>query len=330
LAKVTHGFERCQFPLSCPPEHVFDARYATEVQPGVMTGEILCRDGQKMSLFIFKSLIRRLIPKKYHTQVANSYIRWKCFGFKFKCPFCRGHFRKLLPAGLDFPVLKEKNVVGGGYRLNATCPHCYSSDRERLIYLYLKNKTNLFYENLKLLHVAPEENLQKILMVWTNIDYVSADLDSPLAMIKMDITKIPYKDNSFNVVICNHVLEHIPNDRQAMSDLYRVLKPGGWAILQVPISLSLDRTYEDPTTTAPDEREERFGQSDHVRIYAKDYKDRLENVGFTVDVYSFREEFGDSTINKYALAKDEDLYLASKSRWSTARVGPEKGAVVID
>ena len=100
--------------------------------------------------------------------------------------------------------------------------------------------------------------------------------------------------------------------------------------MQVPISLSLDRTYEDPTVTAPDEREKKFGQSDHVRIYAKDYKDRLENVGFTVEVYSFREEFGDSTINKYALAKDEDIYLASKSPRPTNRVGSKEGAVVID
>jgi ubiquinone/menaquinone biosynthesis C-methylase UbiE len=167
-------------------------------------------------------------------------------------------------------------------------------------------------------------------MASTNIDYLSADLDSPIAMIKMDITKIPYKDNFFNVVICNHVLEHIPNDRQAMSDLYRVLKPGGWAILQVPISLSLERTYDDPTVTAPGEREKKFGQSDHVRIYARDYKDRLESVGFTVEVYSIRQEFGDSTINKYALAKDEDLYLASKSPWPTNRVGSKEGAVVID
>src|SRR4249920_3892182 len=129
-------------------------------------------------------------------------------------------------------------------------------------------------------------------MVWTNINYVSANLDSPLAMIRMDISKIPYKANCFDVIICNHVLEHIPNDRQAMSDLYRVLKPGGWAILQVPISLSLDRTYEDPTAVTREEREKKFGQHDHVRIYAKDYKDRLENVGFTVEVYSFRKEFG--------------------------------------
>jgi predicted SAM-dependent methyltransferase len=277
-----------------------------------------------------RPLIRQIIPKKYHTQFTNLYMRCKYFGFKFKCPFCEGHFRKLLPAGLDLPILKEKNVVGGGYRLNGHCPSCYSSDRERLIYLYLKNKTNFFYENLKVLHVAPEQNLQKVFMAWTNIDYLSSDFDSPLAMINMDITKIPYEDNSFDVIICNHVLEHIPNDRQAMSELYRVLRPGGWSILQVPISLLLDRTYEDPTVIASDEREKKFGQSDHVRIYAKDYKDRLESVGFTVEVYSFGKEFGDSTIHKYALLKDEDIYLASKSWWPTTRVGSEEGTAVID
>jgi predicted SAM-dependent methyltransferase len=228
---------------------------------------------------------------------------------------------------LDLPILKEKNVVGGGYRLNGHCPRCYSSDRERLIYLYLKNKTKLFYENLKVLHVAPEKNLQKVLKVRANIDYLSADFDSPLSMVKMDIAEIPYEDNSFDVIICNHVLEHIPKDRQAMSELYRVLKPGGWSILQVPISLSLDRTYEDPTVTASDEREKKFGQSDHVRIYAKDYKDRLESVGFTVEVYSFGKEFGDTTIHKYALLKDEDIYLASKSRRPATRMGPEESAV---
>ena len=108
-------------------------------------------------------------------------------------------------------------------------------------------------------------------MAHPNIDYLSADLNSPSAMVKMDITNIKYEDNSFDVIICNHVLEHIPDDRKAMSELYRVLKPGGWAILQVPISLLLNKTYEDPTVTTPEEREKVFGQSDHVRIYAKDY-----------------------------------------------------------
>jgi len=232
---------------------------------------------------------------------------------EFYCPFCEKHATEFLPTGLDIPVLKEKNVVGGGYRLNAMCPHCHSTDRERLIYLYLRNKKDyLFCKNLKLLHVAPEGNLQRVLMAKPNIEYLSADLSSPLATVQMDITDIKYEDNSFDVVICNHVLEHIPDDRKAMAELYRVLKPGGWAILQVPISLSLDQTFEDPLVTTPEEREKVFGQSDHVRIYAKDYTDRLEEVGFSVEVYSFAGEFGESAIRKYGLLKDENIYIFSK------------------
>ena len=232
---------------------------------------------------------------------------------KFHCPFCGQDFREFLPFGLDIPVLKEKNVVGSGYRLSATCPNCGSIDRERLIYLYLKNKKgDWFSKNLKVLHIAPEGNLQKVLMAKSNIDYLSADLNSSLATVKMDITNIQYQNNSFDVIICNHVLEHIPDDRKAMAELYRVLKPGGWAILQVPISLSLNQTYEDPMVTSPEEREKVFGQSDHVRIYAKDYKDRLEGVGFSVEVYSFVKEFGESAIRKYGLSKDENIYICSK------------------
>ena len=139
-------------------------------------------------------------------------------GSGFYCHFCQQNHKEFLPAGLDIPVLKEKKVIGGGYRLNAMCPGCGSFDRERLIYIYLKNKrNNLFSENLKVLHVAPEANLQKVIMAQQNIDYLSSDINSPLAAVQMDITDIKYEDNSFDVVICNHVLEHIPDDRKAMA-----------------------------------------------------------------------------------------------------------------
>ena len=171
----------------------------------------------------------------------------------------------------------------------------------------------MFSENLRMLHVAPERNLRKVLLAHPNINYLTVDLNSPLAMVKMDITNMPYEDNLFDVIICNHVLEHIPDDRKAISELYRVLKPAGWAILQVPISQSLVTTYEDPSITAPDEREKAFGQSDHVRIYARDYRERLESVGFSVQVYSIRKEFGWLAIYKYALQKDENIYVCSRS-----------------
>jgi predicted SAM-dependent methyltransferase len=273
-----------------------------------------------------KSLLKRIIPREYHPQLVVWYVKCRAFflsllytGNKFECPFCGEHFRKFLPGGLGLPVFKEKNIVGGGYRVNVRCSRCRSSDRERLTYLYLKNKTELFYKNCKVLHVAPERNLQRVLMACPNIDYLSVDLNSTLAMVKMDITEIKYEDNSFDVIICNHVFEHIPDDRRAMSELYRVLKPAGWAILQVPISLLLNKTYEDSTVTTPEEREKVFGQSNHVRIYGKDYKDRLKKVGFSVEVYNFAREFGESTMHKYGLVKEEDIYICSKPKQKTSK-----------
>lgn len=260
------------------------------------------------------------MPWKYHALLRDLYRRVKYFGFKFKCPFCKGNFRKLIPSGSNFPVLKEKKVIGSGYRLNVVCPCCHSKDRERLIYLYLKNKTNIFSKNLKVLHVSPEEALQKILMALPNINYLAANLNPQTAMVKMDITDINYKDNSFDVVICNHVLEHIINDEKAMSELYRVLKPGGWAILQVPISLLLTKTLEDPSITSPREREEIFGQDDHVRIYGKDYKNRLEKTGFCVEIYNFAKEFGERVSHKYGLITEEDLYICQKPEYEKSNI----------
>jgi SAM-dependent methyltransferase len=265
-----------------------------------------------------KALARPIVPAPLRGLIRKLRFKLKYGGHGVECPFCGGHFRKLMPEGCRVPVLKEKRVVGGGYRLNATCPACRSSDRERLIYLYLKNKTSLLFGKAKILHVAPEPNLRKVLMARPSIDYVSADLNPGAAMVKMDITAIQYEDDWFDVIICNHVLEHVPNDRQAMSEIFRVLKPGGWSILQVPISLSLSETYEDPAIRTPEEKERFFGQNDHVRIYAADYKRRLESAGFVVEVCSSKNTLSASEICKYALLKDENIYLCSKPTRSQA------------
>ena len=231
----------------------------------------------------------------------------------FSCPFCNKDSSSFLPFGLDIPVLKEKHVVGGGYRLNAVCPNCGSNDRERLVYLYLrKHKKDIFSNKIKVLHVAPEKKLQEALLTNPAIDYLTADIEPSKAMVQMDITDIQYPDNSFNAIICNHVLEHIVEDKKAMAELYRILRPGGWAILQVPVSLSLSKTYEDFSITSAREREKAFGQSDHVRIYARDYKNRLEEAGFDVHVYNFNQEFGESDLHRYGLVKDEKIYICSK------------------
>jgi len=155
--------------------------------------------------------------------------------------------------------------------------------------------------------------LEQRLLNQSGLDYLTADLYSPKAMLRMDITKIQFEDNHFDVIICNHVLEHIVDDR-AVRELYRVLRPGGWAILQVPLSLTLQETYEDFSVVGPDARERAFGQFDHVRIYARDYQRRLEQVGFAVEVFAWTSdsrEFGGSRA-RFGLNREEDVFVARK------------------
>ena len=213
--------------------------------------------------------------------------------------------------GPNFPVMIEKKVVGGRTS-NSICPFCDSMDRTRHVYLYLKNKTKIFHEKLKILHVAPEPQLRKALLSNTQINYQSVDLDPHNAMIQMDLTNLKFGNDEFDVIICNHVLEHIPDDRKAISELFRVLKKDGFAILQVPISFSTEKTIEDPTVNTPELRKKKFGQDDHVRIYGRDYLDRLRNAGFSIKLYSFAEEYGLSEAEKYCLIVDEKLFICSK------------------
>lgn len=236
-------------------------------------------------------------------------------GERYHCPLCASNLRELKPYGFDFPVLLEQRVIGGGYRPQARCPVCKSTDRERLLYLYLWHRTDLFASPGKLLHVAPEPGLGRALRQIPGIDYLSADLAADKAMVRMDITAIDYPEGSFDVIVCNHVLEHIPDDRRAMRELHRVMRPGGWGILQVPMSLALAQTLEDPNVTTPAERERVFGQSDHVRLYAGDYVERLESCGFDVTTYRWWEdpELAGAD-NRFGLLADETLYRVDKRR----------------
>jgi len=178
--------------------------------------------------------------------------------------------------------------------------------------LYFPARTNLFDGTpKKMLHIAPERHFVRMFANIKGLDYLSGDLSRSLAMVKMDITKIQYPDASFDVIYCSHVLEHIPDDRLAMSELYRVLKPGGWAILQVP-QADQDVTYEDFSITDPVEREKQFGQYDHVRWYGRDYKDRLAQVGFQVTVDHFVRDLDPSQAKLYGLMLSENVYLCRK------------------
>jgi SAM-dependent methyltransferase len=162
------------------------------------------------------------------------------------------------------------------------------------------------------LHVAPEENLSLKLKSYPNIDYLSVDLNSPSADLHMDITDIKQDNDTYDVIICNHVLEHIQDDMKAIRELYRVLKKSGYAILQVPISYRMEETIEDPTIISPEKRKETFGQEDHVRIYGADYVLRLKKAGFTVNAIDCIKEFDFSCILKYGLLKYEKIFLCSK------------------
>jgi len=261
-----------------------------------------------------KSLWQVLIPDRSKPLVRRLVRRFYYFGFRHTCPFCRSPLRAFLPYGHVFPVLANKRVVGGGYRKNAHCPVCGSRDRERLLYLFLRGKTDLFLKPTKLLHVAPSKSVETVLRTRQSIDYLTAGLGNPNVMVNMDITEIQYSDNSFDAILCNHVLEYIVDDRRAMAELYRVLKPGGWAILQVPISMALERTQEDFSITTAEGQEQAFGLAGHVRLYARDYKDRLKQTGFRVTVFRWRDDpeiFG-GTQNRFGLIPDEEIYFVRK------------------
>jgi SAM-dependent methyltransferase len=269
-----------------------------------------------MAMKSVRAMLRRVLPAGIRAglrrQVVPAVMRTIFYGARFECPICGARLRALLAAGVRHPVFEERRIVGGGYRRNCECPVCGSNDRERLLFLYLRHKTEIFSRPVKLLHVAPEPALSGLLGKQVNIEYLTADLENPEAMEVMDVTNIGHRDGSFDVILCNHVLEHVPEDRKAMAELYRVLKPGGWAILQVPIAMGLERTHEDFSITDASGREAAFGQFDHVRLYGRDYADRLKEAGFDVRLFEWTSAgaaFGGEA-NRFALLPDERLHVA--------------------
>jgi len=251
----------------------------------------------------FIRFLIRNIPRIYLIKFsfAFSYIFSLFYlGKKQECPICGGHFRKFLPYGYT--------ENGSDNRL---CPRCLSLERHRLIWLYLQKKTGFFSDSIKMLHIAPEQSFYKRFKKLDNLEYHTGDLESPLADYHFDIHDIPFNDNTYDVVMCNHVLEHVEDEFKATSEIYRVLKPGGWAILQVPLNKDFETTYENPEITTAEEREKHFGQYDHVRWHGRDYGKRLEKSGFIVEELDFVHEFSKEEIERMRLP-DETLYIARK------------------
>ncbi len=251
------------------------------------------------------SLVLRYIPRPYLQLVGHWAARGLSIfyiGNKVECPVCSHRYGKFLPYG--------RNTSS---RENALCPSCLSLERHRLMALYLKKKTNFFTADLKVLHVAPEYCFIDRFEKMDNLDYITADIESPLAKVKMDIHDIPFPDNSFDVAFCNHVMEHVDDYIRAMSELYRVLKPGGWALIQSPQDMKFEKTYEDPTITDPLEREKHFLQNDHLRLFGRDYGRELEKGGFTVKEDRFvMDELSREEVMRYSLPSEEIVYFCSK------------------
>jgi SAM-dependent methyltransferase len=236
-----------------------------------------------------RQTIKKLIPGRYQRPLKRTFLRIIWYGRKYKCNVCNSSIRKWKPIGYDFQVIQKYRIAGSGKR-DALCPVCSSSDRVRLLLYFLESRTELFKQPLKLLHIAPEPSLEYIIKKVDAIDYLTADLNPEEVMMQLDITNAPFPDATFDAIICNHVLEHIPDDALAMKELFRILKPNGWAILQVPVSLNLDKTLEDFSITDAKGREQAFGQKDHVRIYGRDYTDRLQKAGFNTKKYNWTED----------------------------------------
>jgi SAM-dependent methyltransferase len=249
--------------------------------------------------FILNTVPRPILIRLSY--VSRLFLPFFLKGNRFQDPIDGRKYRKLLPYG-----------YGEAQRPNALAPGSNSLERHRLLWLYLQSETDFFEKPAKMLHVAPEQCFYSLFRNQKNLDYLTADLDSPIADVKMDIHDIQFPDNTFDVIFCNHVLEHVRDDQQCMREICRVLRPGGLAIMQVPHYPEDGPTVEDPNCADPEERKRRFGQYDHVRKYGNDYDTRLRAAGFVVQAYDYSKNLSKEESERFALAKGEILYVCSK------------------
>jgi SAM-dependent methyltransferase len=253
---------------------------------------------KKIFKFILNTIPRPLLIRLSY--VARPILALVLKGNTFTDPIDGKSFRMFLPYGY------------GNQRNNVLSPSTLSLERHRLLWLYLKNETDFFSAPKKVLHFAPEQAFYKLFRNQKNLEYTTTDLFSPLADVKADICNLPFEDNAYDLILCNHVLEHIPDDTKAMQELYRVLKPGGMGIFQIPQDLSKATTFSDDTITDPKERAEIFGQYDHVRVYGRDYFNKLRSIGFTVIEEDYTQKITPELVEKYCLAKGEIIPVCYK------------------
>ncbi len=253
----------------------------------------------KIFKYILNFLPRPLLIKLSY--LVRPLLAFWMKGNKYEDPIDSRRFKSFLPYGYESP------------RENVLSPYTLSLERHRLLWLYLKNETDFFTASLKVLHFAPEQAFYKRFRKLENLDYTTTDLNSPLADVKADICKLPFEDQSYDVILCNHVLEHIPDDTKAMQELFRVLKKGGWGIFQIPQDLKRKKTFEDDAITDKKERARIFGQYDHVRVYGRDFFNKLRAIGFEVEEVDYTALLSPADVDKFRLAKDEIIPLVKKS-----------------
>ena len=254
---------------------------------------------KKIYKFLLNSLPRPILIRfSYLFKLIAPYLY---SGDNVECPCCGKSFRKFLSYG-----------YGKSHRENVLCPYDLTLERHRLMWLYLKDHSNFFSKKINLLHIAPEQCFFSLFKKQKNLNYLTGDLISPIAEMHFDLHSIPLEDNRFDVIFCNHVLEHVDDADKVMKEFYRVMKPGGWGIFQVPIDYNNSVTIEDKSVTDPRERERLYWQSDHLRLFGRDYGEKLTAAGFKVTESNFINEIDPKLVERYALDKNEIVYYCQK------------------
>lgn len=229
-------------------------------------------------------------------------LKLKYAGNKVVCPCCKSTFKEFAP-------------FGDNRRRNAWCPNCQGLERHRLLWMYFENKTNIYKQPLKVLHIAPEDIFFNHFKKQKNIDYHPVDIYPhlyPKGTKYFDLLNPEPGTGTFDVIICNHVFQYIEDDKKAIKNIYNLMKRGGWGIMQVPINGKNPVTYEDPSITDPMERLKAFGLKEHVRYYGLDYANRLRDAGFNVNVDDYTAAFSDEENYKYGFWKGDAIYYCSK------------------